>query len=317
MKKFIIKTIVLLAILLVISVGIEVALLFLPNMYSYKHQYIQKHKDDIRVLFMGNSHILNNIIPDTIGYGVFNNAISGRTPFYDKELVKQYVPVLSHLETLVIPLDCSRFYFGREIEKDESRSTIDKGISTAKCMYYKYMDVKDDWWYWSELLNSKLNFMARFAMSEKEAIESDSLGYQMLKVSEKKNNWQTTAIFKDVDQTKIINKEEYDQLYLYYAEMARITKDNNVRLVLLGTPIYKVFKNGMKDVILTDRITFVAKLKSKFANVDFYDYTNDDSFVSDDFYNTDHLTELGAAKFSKKIKDILFSNILSDRVIGK
>ncbi len=303
MKKFLLKLIGLMFILLIISIAIEVSLLYKTNIYSYKHQYVLTHKDEIKVLLMGNSHILYSIIPDSVGDGVFNHAIPARPVYYDAELIKQYVPLLNNLEVVIMPLDYQRFYLDREVDVQNIYESKEK--STIKCMYFKYMNVRTDWWYWSELLNSKLNYMSRIIMTEKSARECDSLGYQMLSLEKKKKRWEYSALPKLIDSTKVINQKAYDQLYCYYKDMAQVTYNNNIRLILLGTPMYKTFWDNMNDVIVRDRERFVSKLKATYPNVEYYDFTCDIRFNPDDFYNTNHLTEVGAAKFSRIIKGIL------------
>ncbi len=304
MKKFLLKLLGLLLILLVISIAIEVLLLYKTNIYSYKHQYVLSHKDEIKVLVMGNSHILYSIIPDSVGDGVFNHAIPARPVYYDVELIKQYVPLLNNLEVVIMPLDYQRFYLGREVvvQKTVNQS---KEESTIKCMYFKYMNVRTNWWYWPELLNSKLNYMSRIIMTDESARECDSLGYQMLSLKNKKKRWECSTLPKHIDSTKTIDQKAYDQLYCYYKDMAQVTYNNKIRLILLGTPMYKTFWDNMNDVIVRDRERFVSKLKATYPNVEYYDFTCDIRFNPDDFYNTNHLTEVGAAKFSKIIKEIL------------
>lgn len=263
------------------------------------------HKDDLQILLMGNSHILSNLIPDTIGPGAFNAAISARPVYYDVQLMKQYVPRMKRLAAVIVPIDYERFYFGRDSIESKPKPIFDKRENTAKCMYYKYMDVKDFFWYWPELLNSNLNYMSRFWMSNEESRECDISGYQMLNLKDKKGRWEMSSVPIPIDSTKVIDKDAYNQLYNNYAEMAHITKIKQVRFILLGTPMYKTFCEGMSNVVVKDREIFVQKLKAEYPNVEYYDFSCDSRFEPYDFFNTDHLTERGAAKFSKMIKEII------------
>ena len=49
--------------------------------------------------------------------------------------------------------------------------------------------------------------------------------------------------------------------------------------------------------------SFVAFLKQKYPNVEYYDYSTDKRFVDEDFKDASHLTNIGANKFSKIIKE--------------
>lgn len=88
---------------------------------------------------------------------------------------------MKNLKIVIMPLDYFDFHFGREI-KEKVNVGKDKYLSTYKCMYYKYMGIHlDGWWYWSELINSRLNYMSRFFMNAKETRECDSLGFVSFK----------------------------------------------------------------------------------------------------------------------------------------
>ena len=105
MKKFIITLACFSALLLLMCAVIEVGLLFRPNVYAYKRQYMENHLNDIRVLLLGSSHVEEAVKPELIGEGTFNLAISARLKEYDAALAEMYVPRMEKLEVLVMPVD--------------------------------------------------------------------------------------------------------------------------------------------------------------------------------------------------------------------
>lgn len=266
------------------------------------------HREDIHILLMGNSHIFDGLIPDSMGYGVFNTAVSGRPYIYDNDLIKQYVPLLNNLEAVIVPLDYFSFYLGREYQnprvlgKQESGNMMN---STHKCMHYKYMNVKADFWYWSELLNSKMNFMSRFVKSAEETRECDSLGFRRNKLSKRKEGWKTGSLPLLINSKKPIVKQKYNILENAYSSMASVTFEKNVRLILVGTPLYKTYHEDINKDVVIEIKEFAKKLQKKYPNVEYYDYTFDPRFKDDDFYDAGHLSEFGAAKFSKIMKGII------------
>ena len=46
---------------------IEVLLLYIPNEYSYKRDYMEQHINDIECLLLGNSHIVEALDPSCMG----------------------------------------------------------------------------------------------------------------------------------------------------------------------------------------------------------------------------------------------------------
>lgn len=292
-------------ILLTASALLEVSLLYKTNTYSYKHQYVMSHLEDIHVLLMGNSHIEEGLIPDSIGTGVFNAAISGRTYNYDNELIKQYIPYTKNLKVVIMPLDYPLFYLGRDTANPKIHFQPIDLSRTYKCMHYKYMDVKADFWYWPEILNSKIKFVARFFNTPEQARGCDSLGYIKLKLSGRRSNWELGGLPKFIDSKRPINKEKFDSLYNAYSSMAKISSKKNVRFILVSTPLYKTYHEDMNKDVVKEVHDFAAKLKKEFPNVEYYDFSFDNRFVPEDFNDASHMSEFGAAKFSKVIKEII------------
>ena len=185
MKKFIISLSCFATLLVLMIAIIEVALLYRPNIYAYKHQYMEAHLNDIKVLLLGSSHIEEAVKPEMIGEGTFNLAISARLKEYDAALAEMYVPRMDSLKVLVMPVDYTNFFFNREIQEHQNGQGPVSLVGTCRCMHTKYMGTRiDPIWYWSEILNSKLNFMSRFWNNTQVLQECDSLGYVKLDKTE-------------------------------------------------------------------------------------------------------------------------------------
>ena len=56
MKKFILKTTTLVIPIIALAIGLEISLRNIPNSYSYKKEYLDKHSEELEILFLGSSH---------------------------------------------------------------------------------------------------------------------------------------------------------------------------------------------------------------------------------------------------------------------
>lgn len=307
MKRFIVYSILFSNTLLLIFIGIELLLFLRPNTYSYKHEYVETHINDIQVLLFGNSHIENALKPNLMGDGVFNFAIAGRNLIYDIELAKKHLPNMGNLKVVVMPLDYISFYLGRETSNRRELGKDRRFLpNTFKCMYYKYMGIRiDEPFYWSEILNSNQNYMSRFWQNDEDARGCDSLGYSRLKLEERVVGWEYSYLPNKINSNKKIDKEKYEQLYQGYRVFANLASKHDARLVLLGTPMYKTCQELMNKDVEKEILVFVNELQSEYPNVEYYDFTYDNRFKPNDFYNSSHLTDLGAEKFSKIVAEII------------
>lgn len=307
MRKFIHNITILGIILLLINIAIEFLLFLRPNEYSYKRAYVEEHINDITCLLLGTSHIDGQLSPIILGDGVFNMAISGRRPIYDVELAKRYVPQMSQLKILIMPLNYSKFYFGRE--KDNPNEIKKEPWPEDKCMYYKYMGIRvDPFWYWSEMLNSKQDYMKRFLKNDEKARRCDSLGY-VKKRFKRKDNWENMSLPKIIDTTIEANQEEQELLYTHYCTLAELTHNQGAKLIILVTPHYKTYNDATNPVVLQEMASFVASLKQKYPNVEYYDYSTDERFVDEDFSNANHLNGIGATKFSYIVRQEILDKL--------
>ena len=247
MKRFIHNITILGIILLLINIAIEFLLFLRPNEYSYKRAYVEEHINDIRCLLLGNSHIAYALKPNLLGNDVFNMATLGRNIVYDIDLAKRYVPQMKRLEFLIIPLEYNQFYFDRQKDNPNEMKKPLGREGTYKCMYYKYMGIRvDGFWYWSEILNSKLDYMKRFLKKDVDARECDSLGYVKRSLSKRNANWKDRSLPKIIDTTIDANREKQKLLFSRYCTLAelamnQIQMSNTMTIVPTNALSTKIF----------------------------------------------------------------------------
>lgn len=292
---------------LLVAVAIELLLFTKTNNYSYKRSYVEKHINDIEILFLGNSHIEEAVKPELVGKNAFNMAISGRATIYDVEIAKRYVPQLQNLKVVFMPLDYIRFSLGRSQKNAHEKRVRDNSIDDFyKCMYTKYMGLRvDPFYYWSEILTSPVKYMYRFVNSDEANRECDELGYRALNVNHRGEDWQYRNMPTIIDVDKPIDKEQYNMLKDWFVTLAALTKSRNARLILLGTPMYETYQKDLNPKVLEEISEFVKMLQNDYPNVEYYDFTFDKDFLPEDFNDASHLTDTGAEKFSKKLKAVV------------
>ena len=307
MKKFILTLTCFAVLLLLMTTIIEVGLLYRPNIYSYKRQYMEDHLNDIRVLLLGSSHIEEAVKPELVGEGTFNLAISARMKEYDAALAEMYVPRMDNLEVVVMPIDYTNFFFSREVREPQVGQGIVSLMGTCRCMHTKYMGTRiDPIWYWSEILNSKLNFMSRFWNSDTQVLqECDSLGYVKLDIKDRKEGWEMKARPALFDASLPIHEESYQTTWDVYDTIAQSTKAKGARFVLVSTPVYETYKERINDTLYDEMLTFVEKLQQKYPHVEFYNFIYSKGFLPEDFNDSSHLTDTGAIKFSKLLAKVI------------
>ncbi len=305
MRKFFVKLALFSTLALLLLATIEVALLYVSNTYSYKHDYLESHINDINILLMGNSYIEEGICPDIIGDGCFNIAIAGRNIVFDAEIAKKYFPKMNHLEIVILPLDYSKLEFGRGYKNPlDTRIEVDRMTDTYWCMHYKYMNLHvGSFMYWSEILNSQLNYLSRLWQSRQENVECDSLGYHALVLKNRQEGWEYRAVPPIIDTSKKIDNNAFNRYWPYMEVIASCARERGIKMVLVNIPKYTTYQNDINNNVVQEMEHQITQLQIKYNNVMYWDFTYNEEFGDEDFFDACHLSDDGAKKFSRMLVD--------------
>ncbi len=261
------------------------------NDYEYKHDYLVNHLDDIKILALGHSHIADGINMITLNDSGFNTAIPGRNMYYDAEIVKEFVPKMSNLRTVILPLGYNFQYIKR----------IEEGQRYMMSKYWGYKLPKEDILMNLEILYGAKGKLKRVFSPQKSisGIYFDSLGHQHLpQVLDDRRCMESLPILESKSDDKDFIRE--------IKEIARVCRDNGVRLIALTMPCYYTYTDRTTPEGMAALHALADTMRSVYPAVEYYDFMNDKRFVADDFFNSSHLNEVGALKFT----DILKNEIL-------
>jgi lysophospholipase L1-like esterase len=76
----------------------------------------------------------------------------------------------------------------------------------------------------------------------------------------------------------------------------------SVLVLLVTTPTYHTYYDNLDAGQLGEMYSIIDSLKQQY-HLEYYDYLKDTRFVADDFWDGDHLSDLGAAKFTKILNE--------------
>ena len=306
MRSFLKKILLYSTIVMAIFIAYELALLRVPNEYSYKKGYIEQHKNELEVLILGNSHLADCIDASLLEKTAFNAAQPGRSAHYDLELIKEYISQLPKLECFILPFSYDYMYWGHHHETEPNPN-----FNTFRCMYFKYMGYsyeKCDILYWSEILNSNLDHMARLRDANKPPLSRitlcDSLGLTIdAGLATRKKDWKQLGL---PDSTELfLNREDNIKIY---SEIASIMRQHHKRLILVAPPIYKTERERVGQQQIDEMNDFVKMMQRINSDIEFYNLIDAPGFGDDDFYNAIHVNNTNGAR---KITAIL-NNIINN-----
>ena len=83
--------------------------------------------------------------------------------------------------------------------------------------------------------------------------------------------------------------------------IVQFAKARNISLVFFTPPGYSTYVQNLEKDKLNDAIHEAVSVAGTYENSIYLDWLNDNSFVAGDYYDADHLNEIGAKKLSLKM----------------
>lgn len=293
---------------LVLLAIMEVLYRQIPNDYKYKAEYLNKHAGEIETLLLGNSHNFYGLDPNYFQkYNTFNAAYTVQRNYMDLKILEKYADDLSGLKSIVMPIMPMEMFFKR-IED----APFFYNPSIHKYRIYYELDIPWTYGDYFEvnskifLLRNMVNTLKNHYVYGKSPVLSSELGWgtnyywengrDLLETGRETARQHEQISFAEYEQDKGL---EYNEQIL--EAIIKIAAEKDVLVYFYSPPIYQTYR----DLIDPERVDLATKalqrLDSAHLNCVYESYYADKSFVAQDFFDSDHLSNLGAIKLSKRI----------------
>ena len=305
MKKFIVKTLLLILPVVVSLAPIEYLLRKIPNVYSYKKSYLDEHSGEIRVLILGSSHTYGGIEPAYFPQNAFNAAHAAQSFDFDFEIFNKYLEKFKELKVVILPV--SYFSLWHKLSNDKESQRRVKNYVLYYGIDAKPRRLVDSY----ELLNGRpimnLHRFYNYYFKKQDDIVCTPLGRGInfngtltitnVKRADKKEARRSArngAFSAKNDKTFAENVKIMDTF-------AEICRRNNIHLILITTPLHHTSNENSN----TDRWGIIEKTMDDFTRrhggVRYLNLRDDPDFTAEDFHDASHLNGSGAGKLSVKL----------------
>lgn len=295
MRRFIVRCILFLLPVVFILGCMEFLIRQVPNTYRQKYQWMSQHGQDVHTLILGNSHGLFGIKPDLLRVPAYNLCNVSQVFEYDDWLLRHFAPSCKNLRTVVLIVDNSNL-FDPPLEESES----------FRCTYYRlYMD------YPKHSLFSKYGFELSQMAATMEKVKCwlngesdmcDSLGWNRNYRVDARDSLNLT------DEVARMAAKRHNAPGMKYAKsnrealfrVAEFCQDNHLRLILMQTPVKVAYSQAVQAPYKSFLQQTLQDCRNKYG-AEIADYSADVRFTDEDFYDADHLSNVGAEKFTRII----------------
>jgi uncharacterized protein DUF1574 len=143
-----------------------------------------------------------------------------------------------------------------------------------------------------------------YYLNHESTITSTPLGYGADYNSNSKQDLSTTAL-------KALLAHKAKNLQYFYEEkesLEQIIKtcyNKNIKVILFTPPAYSTYSSRIDSLQIKTAINTCEAFTKDYNNVFYFNFLNDTSFKANDYYDADHLNELGAKKLSLLVNSFI------------
>ena len=291
--------------ILIIVLGVEFWQSMVDNnVCSNKSNYLEKNKESIITLVLGNSFMENSLNPKLLGDSVFDLAMSSRWIYYDKELLEKYIGKMPELKNVVFGMGYA-VPFWRSYHFPEEANDVNHGknfVSHQKYMYEKFMNIRYDrapYLYWFGFVRGYIDKETLFGKGNQ--LQKDYDGYDP--IAGQMDDWQT---YQNINPDIIFNphaKEQIAEYTGYLKEMAKLCHQHNVHFIVLTPPCHDSYIANVRQEGLDILHGIIEEIRAEYP-IEYMDYLEDEEFRADSIYfNCSHLNSVGADMFALRVKE--------------
>lgn len=282
----------------VVAILMEILLRSTPNDYLFKKQYLDKNSSRIETLILGSSHSFYGLNPEYFSSNTFNASHISQSLNYDFEILKKYKDKFKNLKTIILPI--SYFTLFGKLEAGSESWRVKNYI-----IYYELNSSKSLVDY-SEVLSNRINVNIKRIISYyvfgESTISCTDLGWVTICNSKNARDLAESGKTASKRHTVDINSDKYQQIFqenIFILEsIIQWSNKNNIKIMLFTPPAFETYRQNLNQEQLKITINTTSDICSKYDNCIYDNLLSDTNFVATDFFDADHLSDIGAKKLS-------------------
>lgn len=287
MKNFIKQLAIFIIPLLLAFILLEYAIRQIPNTYKYKNEWMLQYAGSLNTLILGNSHCMSGVNPTFLTSKAFNFANSSQDLERDYFILTKYKDIYKELKHVILSFSYCTL--------QDKMDYADKSRLKYYGIYMGYEKYK----YSMEITSSITYEKIREYMKEG-ASQCSPLGFI---VKNSSNDDLNISGVKAAKRHTLNKKDDLADNLKFLNKIIRFCKDKRIKLILVTTPTWHSYHEHLDEQQLYQMFSTVEYITKNHENVTYFNFLKDNRFDNNDFNDGDHLSEKGAEKFTKILKD--------------
>lgn len=291
MKKFVFHVLKISMPICLFLLVIEIAVRKIPNDYQLKKVYLDKNCTEINTLILGSSHTFYGLNPDYFSKKTFNAAYVSQSLDLDYDILKKYHSKFKNLKTVILPISYFSLF-------ETLKSDVEKWRMKNYVLYYDFQKtsgVNPTLEILNSDIKSNLKKIIKHYILHKSYITSSNLGWGTNFNSKNKKKFKGEITAK---KHTAKNFNLYHENVNTLKKIITLCKKNNTKIIFITTPTHKSYYQNVHKNQLEKTVQTVTDLVKANSNCSYLNLLQSKKFTPEDFYDADHLNEIGAKKLS-------------------
>lgn len=281
---------------------VEFTIRRIPNDHSLKRNALEKQCASIETLVLGNSHALFGVNTDLIGMSALNVANVSQTLEFDSFILNEYIEKMGSLKKVLIPVS----YFSLCMKLSESAEA------------WRIKNYRIYWGYNApyplrnnlEILNGmgrQLKNMWDYYSGRKPDGSCSPTGFGLsYHHTLRAKDWARSGEAAAVRHTIRTSQSTVDENIGFLKGIIDRCRERKIEVILFMPPAWNSYVARLDEGQLGNTLVVCEDLARR-DGVSFINLLKDPRFIEADFFDADHLNDLGAAKLTKLLLDKSFA----------
>lgn len=287
--------------LLAFLILLETLLRCIPNDYTFKKNHLDKNVNRIETLVLGSSHALYGINPDLFASRTFNAAHVSQSLDIDYAFLLHYANRFKSLKQVILPVS----YFSLFTNLNNG---LEKWRLSNYIIYYGFdlpHSFKDNFELTSRGFDMSLKKIYYYFFFNQKFTRLTDLGWNYTNVFSEKHNinaldegGKVTAKRHTVNLLLSYERDIYNRNLDILNRIASWCNQRRIKLYLFTPPAFHSYVECLNKNQMSHTLEAVNHITETYANAKYYNLLSSQFYTADDFFDADHLTDLGAKKLS-------------------
>ena len=275
-----------------------------PNEYAFKKSYLDSNSNKLKVLFLGNSHILLGVDPSLMSAPSFNASQVSQSLDYDYEILKKYENNWDSLKYVVVNFDYSNAF--RRLCNDPNESWREKyyniyfGIHSS-CKPSNNFEILN-----GTTINSVRKLWNHY-YKKLPNFSSTDLGYCVTYASNPKQSFELSG-YNAYQKHKPYNYKNLNSNISSLGKIVSFCNQKKIKLIILNMPSRTEYTKHLDSRLIAVINHSMDSVVAVNASVEYLNFNNSVLFSEMDYFDADHLNIRGVKKITAKIDSIVRKN---------